>query len=380
MNKTNRERILFVVSEDWYFYSHRLYLAKVAAASGFKVGLLSHFSNHKKLIEKEGIITFNWLLKRSSKNIIKEITAIKGVTSSIKTFKPDIIHAVAMKPVLYSSIASYFLGLKNRVYALAGLGHVFTSNKKYFIVLRFCMEFFLKFLLKTHKTILILQNPEDQEVVLNAGIINQSHIRLIRGAGVDMELFSFSPIPKGIPIIILPSRMLWAKGILDFINCAKIINKDKKIARFILIGAPDNQNPDSIPKEKLEEWSKSDLIEWWGHQSDMVKVYHKSTIICLPTTYGEGLPKALLESASCARPIVTYDRPGCREIVRDRYNGFLVKPKDINDLANKISQLLKNPNLCIQMGRNGRRMVKENFTQEIIAEQTIKVWEELLAK
>ena len=169
--------------------------------------------------------------------------------------------------------------------------------------------------------------------------------------------------------------MLWAKGINDFIHCAKEINKHKTQARFVLIGTPDKENPDAVPTEKLKEWQSAGIIEWWGYRSDMVDVYKQSTIICLPTIYGEGLPKTLLEAASCGRPIVTYDVPGCREIVEDGYNGYLLKPRELDKLVTIILNLITNPNLCKVMGINGRKIVEKNFTQEKIAKQTLNGWE-----
>ena len=283
-----------------------------------------------------------------------------------------------MKPVIYSAIACNLSGLKSRIFALAGLGFVFTSNKRSAKILRPFLKVIFSLLFKGKKTKLILQNPDDRRQLLSKGVINPKNIRLIRGAGVDTKTFSFKTIPSNMPIIILPSRMLWAKGIQDFVDCAIEINKKVKKARFVLVGTPDIQNPDAISKVRLKKWNEEGVIEWWGHQSDMVKVYHQSTIVCLPTTYGEGLPKSLLEAASCGRPIVTYDVPGCREIVIDGYNGFLVKAKRVDDLISAISNLLDDRELCIKMGKNGRKLVEKYFTQEKIAQETMAVWEELL--
>jgi len=371
--------ILFIISEDWYFVSHRLFLAKAAIMSGNKVVLLSHFTEHRDIIEAEGIKTIDWPLDRSSKNPFKEIDALKKVFSTIRKLQPSIIHSVGMKPVLYSAIASVFAGFKKNIFALAGLGYVFTSNNKSAKLLRPLLEGVFKLIFRGKKKRLILQNPEDKNALLSANIINPNNVRLIRGAGVDTQSFNVKPIPSPPPIITLPSRMLWAKGIQDFIVCAKEINKVSKIARFVLVGSPDVQNPDAIPIEMLEDWNNNGVVEWWGHQNNMPNVLHQSTIVCLPTSYGEGLPKCLLEAASCGRPIVTYDVPGCREIVIDGYNGFLVKAKRVDDLISAISNLLDDRELCIKMGKNGRKLVEKHFTQEKIAKETMAVWEELLA-
>ena len=373
------KNLLFVVTEDWYFVSHRLNLAIVAIESGYSVTLLSHYTNHRKQIEQFGIDTINWPLNRSSKNPFREIVAIKSIFSAIRQFQPDLIHSVAMKPVLYSAIACTMTGLKSRIFVLAGLGFIFTSKKRSAKFLRPIMEFVFKLLFRGTGTRLILQNPDDKSALLSANVIDENHIRLIHGAGVDTDLFNLHPIPSDVPMIILPSRMLWAKGIQDFIDCAKEINKENKIARFALVGEPDEQNPDAIPTNLLETWNNNGVIEWLGHQNDMPTVFHKSTIVCLPTYYGEGLPKSLLESASCGRPIVTYDVPGCREIVKDGINGFLVKPKSVDGLVSAITELINDKELCFRMGLKGRKRVEKHFTQEKIAAETIAVWEEVLA-
>jgi len=374
------KRVLFIVSEDWYFVSHRFHLAKSAISLGYSVALLSNYSKHRNEIEVAGIEVINWSINRSSKNPFQEMEAIKNIVLAIKHFKPSLIHSVAIKPVIHSAIACMISGIKPRIFALAGLGYIFTSSKKSAKLLRPFLKIIFKLLFYGKKTCLILQNPDDKSVLFSANVIKNNQIHLILGAGVDAMAFKYQKILKDrMPVIILSARMLWAKGIQDFIDSAKQINNNNINARFVLVGTPDNQNPDAIPNEKLEKWHKSGLIEWWGHQNDMAKIYHQSSIVCLPTTYGEGLPKSLLEAASCGRPIVTYDVPGCREIVKDGYNGYLVMPKSVDGLVQAISHLLNNYDLCVKMGKNGRKLVEKHFTQEKIAQETIAVWEEVLA-
>lgn len=373
-----QERILFVVTEDWYFFSHRMHLAVSAIKNGYKIGVLSKFSVHKNEMENAGIDTFEWNINRSSKNIFKEIKSIISIKNCIESFKPNIIHSVALKPVIYTSIICSLIKFNNRVFALAGLGSIFTSRKIKLKITLVFLRFILRVLLKGEKTILILQNPEDRFSLLQQNIVTEDCIRIIRGAGVDINEYKPFPIPKGVPIIGLPSRMLWSKGIKDFVFCAKLINKDKINARFVLIGNPDVENPDAVPLKNLKEWDNTGVVEWWGFKKNMAEVYNKSTIICLPTTYGEGLPKTLLEAASCGRPIITYDVPGCREIVKNGHNGYLLKPGDLNQLVNKIKSLIVDRNLCYKMGLNGREIVKNNFTEEKIAKQTFSVWKEIL--
>ena len=372
------KRLLFIISEDWYFVSHRLHLAVSAIKAGYSVALLSHYTKHQEKIKLAGIETINWPLNRGSKNLIKEIISIKGIVSTIRQFQPSLIHSVAMKPVLYSGIACKMIGLRNRVFALAGLGFIFTSDKRSAKYLRPIIKYSFKFLFKGDKTRLILQNPEDQAALSTANIINENNVSLIRGSGVNMNLYSFSKIPEGTPIIMLPARMLWDKGVGEFVKVAKILKQSGIKARFVLVGSPDVHNPETINDFQLKNWENDEIIEWWGQKEDMAKVYYQSTIVCLPS-YREGLPKSLLEAASCGRPIVTYDVPGCREIVKDGYNGYLVQLKSIDGLVQAISQLINYYELCVQMGKNGRKLVKKHFSQEQIANETLAVWEEVLS-
>ncbi len=373
-----KKKILFIISEDWYFFSHRLSLAVIAIKSGYEVGLLCRVSKYRKEIEAEGVKVFNWSINRESKNIFKETVAILNIVSILHKFKPNLIHSVAMKPVLYSAIASSYVGHQKSIFALAGLGYIFTSRNNFAKIVRLFLIICFKKIFYNKNNKLVLQNPEDRSLLLDLNVISKNNVHLIRGAGVDTFSFFYKPIPFKNPIIMLPSRMLWAKGVQDFVDCAEIINDKKKIARFVLVGGPDTQNPDTISEYQLEKWNNSGVVEWWGNQDDMPSIIQQATIICLPTFYGEGLPKCLLEGASSGRPIVSYDVPGCREIVVNNYNGFLVKSRSIEGLVKSIIMLLADNDLCIQMGKNGRKLVKNNFTQEIVGKETIQLWEDLL--
>ncbi len=378
--KKSKTRILFIVSEDWYFVSHRFDLAKRSIEKGYTLALLSRYHKDQSKIRKLGIETYEWSLERNSKNIFKEIQSIYLITKVIKSFRPDLIHAVAFKPVVYSSIGCFFIGFKNRVFALAGLGYVFSSRGIKIKILQAILKYFIKVMLNGHNTRLILQNPDDIKVLLLPKNIEKDKIRLIRGAGVDINKFFYKQLSKGSFKVILPSRMLWSKGIKDFKECSKILFTKTKNIKFILVGKPDMQNPDSVPAELLHKWAESENFEYIGYEKEMVKIFHECSLVCLPTSYGEGLPKSLLEAASCGRPIVTYNVPGCREVVRHGHNGLLIEKRNVNALADAIYTLYKDYKLCVKMGQNGRRIIEKNFTTEIVISKTQKVWEELLTR
>jgi glycosyltransferase involved in cell wall biosynthesis len=372
------KRLLFIVSEDWYFVSHRLHLAQAALRVGYEVGLITRVSSQRDAIESAGITVIDWNIIRRSGHPWQEFKSLVHLWRGIRSFQPDIVHAVAVKPVVYAALACRFSGVKARVSALGGLGFIFSSSKKSARLLRPFIVSLFRFALGGKKSLLILQNPDDSKLLLSAGVISKKQMRLIRGAGVDTDAFAPAQILVKNPMIILPARMLWDKGVGEFVDAARHIKAQKPNVRFVLVGTPDDQNPESVPVEQLSKWNGEGIVEWWGRMDNMPEVYNQGTVVCLPSSYGEGLPKSLLEAASCGLPIVTYDVPGCREVVQDQVNGFLVPLRDSQRMIKALMELLDNPDLCAQMGKAGREMVLNEFSQELVADQTMKVWEELL--
>jgi glycosyltransferase involved in cell wall biosynthesis len=371
------KRLLFIVSEDWYFVSHRLHLAQAALRVGYEVGLITRVSSQRDAIESAGITVIDWNIIRRSGHPWQEFKSLVHLWRGIRSFQPDIVHAVAVKPVVYAALACRFSGVKARVSALGGLGFIFSSSKKSARLLRPFIVSLFRFALGGKKSLLILQNPDDSKLLLSAGVISKKQMRLIRGAGVDTDAFAPAQILVKNPMIILPARMLWDKGVGEFVDAARHIKAQKPNVRFVLVGTPDNHNPESVPFEQLTKWNEQCIVEWWGRMDNMPEVYRQSSIVCFPS-YREGLPKSLLEAASCGLPIVTYDVPGCREVVKDQVNGFLVPLWDSQRMIKALMELLDNPDLCAQMGKAGREMVLNEFSQELVADQTMKVWDELL--
>jgi glycosyltransferase involved in cell wall biosynthesis len=372
------KRLLFVVSEDWYFVSHRLNLARAAIRAGYEVGLITRVSSQRDIIESTGITVIDWNIIRRSGHPWQEIKSLVNLWQGIRFFQPDLVHAVAVKPVVYAALACRFSGVKARVAALGGLGFIFSSSKKSARFLRPLIVSLFRFALAGKKSLLILQNPDDSTLLLSAGVVSKKQIRLIRGAGVDIEAFAPAQAPLKNQMIILPARMLWDKGVGEFVEAARHIRAQRPDVRFVLVGTFDEQNPESVPFEQLSKWNEEGVVEWWGRMDNMPEVYRQSSIVCLPSSYREGLPKSLLEAASCGLPIVTYDVPGCREVVQDKVNGFLVPLRDTQRMVESLLELIDNPDVCARMGMAGREMVVKEFSQEMIADQTMKVWEEIL--
>lgn len=372
------KRLMFVISEDWYFVSHRLQLALHAKAAGYRVAVLCRISSHAELLEKSGIEVFPWFLERRSKNPLTEWRALKEVRAAIRVFQPDVLHAVALKPVLYSAMAGKSKKSGGRVFALAGLGYVFSSQKMLARCLRpFIVQAF-RTAFRNPATRLILQNPDDAQVLSDAKVIAPEKIRLIRGAGVDTSAFPATLESDQQMLVVLPGRMLWDKGVAEFVEAARLLQQRGIRARFALVGGRDDHNPSCVPLQTLKAWEAEGVVEYWGNRNDMPAVLAQAHVVCLPS-YREGLPKALLEAASSARPIVTFDVPGCREVVVHGKNGLLVPFGDIPALAGALRMLMADRAMREQMGAEGRLMVEREFSQEFVAAKTMQVWEEVVA-
>jgi glycosyltransferase involved in cell wall biosynthesis len=371
-----RKKLLFLVTEDWYFCSHRLPPARAAQAAGYDVVVVTRVDLRGAEIMAEGFKLVPIGLRRRSRNPFLEMAAIAEIAQIYRLERPDIVHHVALKPVLYGSLAALLTRGPAVVNALAGMGFLFTSSSRTAAVLRYAVSQIFRVLLNAGRSVLILQNPDDEAVLVSGGLVAPLRVRLIRGSGVDIERFAPMPEPGGTPVVMLPSRMLWDKGVGEFVAAAGALRARGVVARFVLVGDGDPDNPASIPDAQLKAWHDSGLIECWGRCEDMPAALAQAHIICLPS-YREGLPKVLLEAAACARALVATDAPGCREIVRHDENGLLVPLRDAASLADAIERLLGDPALRLRMGQKGRHMVELEFSEYKIAHQTLDVYREM---
>lgn len=372
----NRPKLLFLVTEDWYFCSHRLPLACAARDAGFDVSVATRVHSHGAQITAAGLHLIPLGLRRSSRNPWRELAAINEITRIYRRIAPDIVHHVAMKPVLYGSLAAKIAGVPVVVNALAGMGYVFTSRKLSAKLLRPLITLALRFLLKNGRV--ILQNPDDRAALIKAGVLKAEQVTLIRGSGVDTALFQLTPEPDGAPLVVLPARMLWDKGVGEFVAAATALKQDGIDARFVLAGERDPDNPADIPLEQLQAWHESGNVAWLGKQEDMQSLLAQANIVCLPS-YREGLPKALLEAAASGRAIVATDVPGCREAVQHNENGLLVPARNAADLAAALRLLIENPPLRRRFGLRGRKMAEQEFSVEKITAETLALYREMLS-
>jgi glycosyltransferase involved in cell wall biosynthesis len=373
VSASNRPKLLFIVTEDWYFVSHRLLLAVEARAAGYDVAVATRVRQHAETIRRAGIRVIPFELSRRIGNPLFELM---GLLFLYRRERPDIIHHVALKPIFLGGLAVRLAGFPAQVNAVAGLGWLFISRSRVARLLISLIRWVLARLLSAPRCRVIVQNPDDAELLTKSGV-KETHLRMIRGVGVDTSEFSPSPEPMEPVCVVLAARILWDKGVGEFVEAARQLAGNGVKARFILVGDPDPENPASVPETTLHAWQKEEVVECWGHRDDMVAVFHAAHVVCLPS-YREGLPKVLLEAAACGRPIVTTDVPGCREIVRAGENGLLVPARDAQALSEALSRLIKNPELRAQMGRRGREIVLKDFSLEKVIAQTLSLYKELI--
>ena len=371
-----RKKLLFLVTEDWYFCSHRLPPARAALAAGYDVVVATRVERRGEEIISEGFKLVALGLRRRSRNPFTELAAVIEIIKLYWRERPDVVHHVALKPVLYGSFAALLLRRPAVVNAMAGMGFLFTSSRRTAGALRAVVSRVFRVILNADRNVLILQNPDDAAMLIAGGLVEPSRVRLIRGSGVDTVRFHPTPEPEGTPVVMLASRMLWDKGVGEFVTAAKELRVRGVIARFVLVGDGDTDNPASISDSQLKAWHDDGVVECWGRCDDMPAAFAQAYIVCLPS-YREGLPKVLLEAAACGKPLVATDAPGCREIVHHSENGLLVPVRDATALGQAIERLLVDPGLRLAMGKKGREMVKTEFSEDHVARQTLAVYQEM---
>lgn len=367
-----RSKLLFVVTEDWYFVSHRLSHAVAAQAAGFEVAVATREGRQADVIRNAGIRLIPFTLSRRGGNPLREVLALWRL---YRREKPDLVHHVALKPVMVGASAAWLAGVRAQVNAVAGLGWLFTSSGSVVRAVRPAVRWILACLLNRPRSLTIVQNPEDRSLLERSGV-PAAGLRLIRGAGVDLQVFFPVTSPPEPICIVLVARMLWDKGVGEFVEAARLLTEAGVRGRFVLVGDPDPANPGSVPESTLRSWQRLHGVEWWGRRDDIPAVLQVGHIACLPS-YREGMPKSLLEAAACGLPIVTTDAPGCREVVTNGVNGLLVPVRDAVALADALGRLIGDEALRHRMGKQSRLRAEREFGLDTVIAQTLAVYHEV---
>jgi glycosyltransferase involved in cell wall biosynthesis len=376
----NNKKLLFLVTEDWYFISHRLPLAVAAINRGYDVSLVTQVGKHGNAITAAGIHLAPVPFPRSFKRPWRDLLTLAGIYRACRNIRPDIVHHVSLKPVVYGSLLRSLgaHGGKNPavINAFTGLGYVFTSRRLSARLIRSLLVPLLRVLLMRDNTRLVFQNADDRDTLIDLGIARSEQCTVIPGSGVDTSLYAPVPEPAGTPMVLLASRMLYDKGVEDFVRAAERVKEQGVEARFVLVGDTDTENPAGIHVDTLQQWDDEEAVEWWGRREDMPSVYAGANIVVLPS-HREGFPKTLIEAAACGRAVITTDVPGCRDAIAPGESGLLVPASDPQALAAAMIELIRDPGRRARMGLAGRQRVVERYSSEVINGRFLELYRDL---
>lgn len=375
------KKLVFVVNVDWFFISHRLPIALEAISEGYEVHLICKDTGKEDELSKLGIHIHNIPFSRSGGKLLNELRTLIGLRRLFKIINPDIIHAVTIKPVIYSGLSLHFLNSKpNFVAAISGLGYVFSANNfrakltKGLVSILYKLAFFHK------PKVVIFQNTTDEKILSSVTNLSDNEKVLIKGSGADLGIYKYSKEPVSDSIkIAMACRLLKEKGVYEYVDAAKIVHSKVDNVEFLLAGTTDEENPNSISQTELDEWNNNGIIKSLGHCNNISDFFSGSHIITMPSYYGEGVPKVLIEAAACGRPIVTTDNPGCRDSVIPNVTGKLVPIKNSLSLAEALIVLIENPTLRVSMGEKAREYAEREFDVKSVVQKHMKIYSILLS-
>ncbi len=373
-------KVIYVVNNPDFLISHRLELCLKAKNSGFIVNIICPYKPSVRKLEDLGFTVHLLEFGRDRKNPLLEVKTIFQLTKLFKTIRPDLVHLITIKPYLYGGIAAKFAKVPAVVSAVAGLGTPFSSNTYKHRFLRFGLYPLFKLAFVHHNQSVIFQNLDDRAALVAWRVVTESKVRMVRGSGVDLKCCPVVEELNGIPVVSFAARLLKDKGVEVFVEASKILKQRGVKARFWLIGEPDLGNSNSVTQDQLDAWEAKGLVELLGFRKDIPLLFSQSNIVTLPSFYGEGLPKVLIEAAACSRPVITTDHPGCRDAIVSDVTGVLVPIKNPEALADAIIELIENRDKRKSMGQAGRKLAEEVFDVNRVVEQHFDIYNELLSK
>jgi len=372
-------KVVLFANTEWYLYNFRRTLAMALRDAGHEVVLVSPPGPYG---EKLRALGFRWIpapMERRSLNPLRELALVLWLRRLLRHEGVDLVHGFTIKCAVYGSLAGRLARIPARVNAVAGMGYVFTSDSWQARLLRPLVRGLMRLALDGRGARLVLQNPDDVALFQKAGLVDASRVRLIPGSGVNCTRFiaGNQRMKGGALRVLLAARLLWDKGVAEYIAAARELKGQGRQINFLLAGNPDAGNPATVPAAKLNEWVSEGLVEWLGHVDDMPSLLSSVDVVVLPS-YREGLPKSLIEAAACGLPLVTTDVPGCREVVTNEVDGLLVPARDSRALAIAIARLHDDPVMAAGLGEAAREKALAEFDERIVIKRTMQVYEELM--
>jgi glycosyltransferase involved in cell wall biosynthesis len=373
----NGRKLIYIVTEDWFFASHFLPMARAARELGLEVAVVTRVRDHRDVIEATGARIVPLEAERRSLNPLAAGYAAGQLASILKDEKPDLVHCIALRPILIGGFAATMAGIPRRIYALTGLGFFGARSDHLGTLSRQAIRLLIRGL-RTNRTSFLFENPDDpQRLGLDP---TDPHVTIVGGAGVDPDRLRPDPLPPQPPLkVAVVARMLWSKGIDVAVEAVQLARRQGASIELSLYGAPDPSNPKAIPEKTLREWSQDPGVAWHGPTANVAAVWRDHHVCCLPSRGGEGLPRTLLEGAACGRAIVTTDVSGCRALVRHGIEGRLVPPNDARSLASALVDLANNPATVARMGEAARARVLDGFTEQDVMDAVKRLYARALA-
>lgn len=371
------KKLVFVVNDFGFFISHRLPIALKARDEGFLVWVAAPASEGlPQTLINLGLNVVSVPLSRRGLNPLAELQALWALYRLFQRLKPDLVHLVTIKPVLYGGMAARLAGIPAVVSAVSGLGTLFTRHVS---LLTRVAQAMYKLALGHKNQAVILQNADDLQGLVRKGGLDPAKAVLIRGSGIDLKMFMYVAEREGVPVVVMAARLLRDKGLVEYLNAVKLLLERRTVARFLVVGEPDPGNPSSISASEWDGWRSEGMVEFPGFCVDIAQLFADSHVVVLPS-YREGLPKVLIEAAACGRAVVTTDVPGCRDAIETGVTGLLVPLHDAHALADAIQFLLEYPALRQEMGRAGRALAEREFSIESVVNEHIAIYQRLLER
>lgn len=373
------KKLFILVNVDWFFLSHRLPVAIAAQKAGWDVTIVAADTGKLKDISALGLKAINLPMSRSGMNFKEELGTLRFLNKLYKQEKPDVIHHVGMKTILWGTLAAKFAKANGVLNAVSGLGGFFAEDNK--SMLAKVMPKVLRYSHHGQNLLVIFQNHEDEAMYVKKGIIRNDQARFIKGSGVNLNEFCYTPEPyEGKINVILTARMIVEKGVFLLIEAAERLRKEyESKVEFWLVGGLDD-HPGAITKEQLDAVCDGIYIQWLGYRTDVKELLQQSHIVAFPSYYMEGLPKSLIEACAIGRPIITTQSIGCKDTVDDSVNGFLIHPKDVDALTEKLKILIDDAELRQKMGKAGRQKAENEFSLDVVIEKHLSIYNELMGK
>jgi glycosyltransferase involved in cell wall biosynthesis len=373
-----RGKLIFLVTEDWYFWSHRLPMARAARDAGFAVAVATRVAAHGERIRAEGFALHPLRWRRRSTGLWASLAAIAEIWRLYRRERPLVVHHVALKPALLGGIAARLARVPATVSMIAGAGYLASAGGARAWLVARVLRLAWPILLLRPGSRVIVQNDEDRANLAALRPAQAWRIEVIRGSGIDLERFHPAPEPPAPITIAYAGRMIAIKGVATLIAAHALLRERGSDVRLLLAGAPDAENPSAIDRETLARWAALPGVEWLGHCEDIRDVWRAAHIAVLPSLGGEGLPLSLLEAAAMGRPIVATDVPGTRDIARDGENALLVPPGDAAALAKAIAALADDPERRQRYAIASRRIVEDGFSDRAVGSATVTLYRALL--